>query len=62
MKCGVDKNMLSSMIQLAEYGVKPEHIATIVTEIKHTSNNWRSVIIWYCDTFIIVNTILDIST
>lgn len=39
LKCGVDKNMLSSMIQLAEYGVKPEHIATIVAEIKNTPNN-----------------------
>lgn len=40
MKCGVDKNVLASMIQLIEYGVKPEHIATIVAEIKNAKKQW----------------------
>jgi hypothetical protein len=34
LKCGVDKNVLVSMIQLVELGVKPEHVAAIVAEIK----------------------------
>lgn len=34
LKCEVDKNTLAVMIDLVEYGVKPEHVAMMVAEIK----------------------------
>lgn len=31
LKCGVDKNTLTVMINLVENGVKPEHVAMMVS-------------------------------
>ena len=39
LKCGVDKNTLSIMVSLVEHGVKPEHVAMIVSEIKKAPGN-----------------------
>ncbi len=34
LKCGIDKNVLVSMINLVEYGVPPEKVAMIVAAIR----------------------------
>jgi len=39
LHCGVDKSTVGSMMSLAEQGVKPEHIAMIVSEIKKAASN-----------------------
>jgi len=31
LKCGIDKSTLLIMIELIEYGAKPEHVAQIVS-------------------------------
>jgi mitotic-spindle organizing protein 1 len=39
LRCGLDKNTLAIMISMVENGVKPEHVAAIVREIKSMPGN-----------------------